>query len=320
VNSRAPAPRVVADLAWMGEAREVRHPVSQSRPLWVRHMRLLTGGPLPQPSVPHPEWHPYCEFNCNFEGRIMQYVAGEKMERESGDFLLLGGGIPHYATHHSYPQRSATIYFLPLLLFELGPEGDGARVLARFSGAKRIADRIVRPSPDLAAKMAGRFEEMVTEFAAWAPGSELRLRSLLIENLVDLLRWEAANGREIDLRASSVNWLQVERALRFIQENYAEPLYIAQIARAAGLSVAQLQLVFQTALGMSCIQYLRSYRISHAAALLCAPGARVTDVALAAGFETLSHFNTSFHKFLGMSPTQWIKLRGQRENEPAEKP
>jgi AraC family transcriptional regulator len=57
---------------------------------------------------------------------------------------------------------------------------------------------------------------------------------------------------------------------------------------------------------MSCLQYLRSYRISQAAALLRLPDARVKEVGLSVGFETLSHFNISFHKFLGMSPTDYM--------------
>ena len=64
-------------------------------------------------------------------------------------------------------------------------------------------------------------------------------------------------------------------------------------------------------MGMSCMQYLRSYRISHACALLCLPGARVTEVAMEVGFETLSHFNLSFRRFCECSPTEYIQRRGR---------
>jgi AraC-like DNA-binding protein len=147
---------------------------------------------------------------------------------------------------------------------------------------------------------------MAVEFNAWGQGSELRLRALLIENLVDLLRWESAEGRSINLKTSEVQWLQIEKAVRYIHEHYSEPLYIADIATATGTTVAHLQEMFKNAFGMSCIQYVRSYRISHATTLLAVPGARVTEVALAVGFETLSHFNTSFRSFLGMAPRAYM--------------
>jgi AraC-like DNA-binding protein len=63
--------------------------------------------------------------------------------------------------------------------------------------------------------------------------------------------------------------------------------------------------------GMSCFQYLGAYRISHAASLLCLPGARVTEVAPAVGFETFSHFNAAFRRFQGMSPTEYIRVHNR---------
>jgi AraC-like DNA-binding protein len=85
-------------------------------------------------------------------------------------------------------------------------------------------------------------------------------------------------------------------------------LYIEQIAREAGMSADNLNALFHETFGMSCVQYLRAYRISHAASLLCLPGARVTEVAFSVGFETLSHFNTSFRRFQGVSPREYMQL------------
>ena len=299
------AAKALEEVAWLGHVREVRHPLSQTRPLWVKHVQILSGGSLPEPATPSPEWHPYCEFSYIFQGRLMQYVGGESLEKRAGDLMLLNAGTPHYAMHLSYPLRYVTVYFLPALLFELAPEGDGARVMRRFIGAKSIAERVVRPPADLQQQLAGRFEQMLAEFSAWGLGSELRLRALLIENLVDLLRWEESAGRAFTSKTPELKWLQIEKALHYIHAHYGEPLYVAQIARETGSSVAHLQEIFKRALGMSCIQYLRSYRISHAAALLQTSEAQVTEVALAVGFESLGHFNTSFRSAFGISPTQY---------------
>ena len=99
-----------------------------------------------------------------------------------------------------------------------------------------------------------------------------------------------------------------------MHQNFAEPIYVRDLARAVGLSLSRLQSMFRTALGMSCIQYLRAYRISQAASLLCMPDARVTEVAFNVGFETLSHFNTSFHALMGMSPTRYADGMRRRKS------
>ena len=292
-------------VGWMQNLREVRHPLSVTRPLWVRHVQIESGGALPEPAMPTPEWHPHCELSYIFQGRLMQFIGSEKIEKRPGDMMLLGGGTPHYAVHLEYPLRYITVFIAPTLLFELGPEGDGARALARFVGGRQIEERVIRLATPLAQSVAGRFEQMAVEFATWAVGSELRLRALLIENLVDVLRWEQSLGRSALPATPQLKWPSIERALRFIHEQYAKPLYVAQIARQAGTSVAHLQEMFQQVLGMSCIQYLRGYRISQAAALLHNPQARVTEVALTVGFESLGHFNSSFRSLLGTSPMQY---------------
>lgn len=280
----------------------------------VTAVNISSGGSLPEPTVPHPQKHPYCELGLLISGKVVQYIGTEKIERTPGSLMLLPPGTPHYAIRHAYPHRVVTVFFLPMLLFAMGPEGDGARALARFTTPQRIAERIVALPPALARKTSGRFQEMAEEFLAQKTACELRLLALLLDVMVDLLRWEETEGRNVSVAQTALNWSQLEKTLKFIHEHFSEPLYVEQIARVAGLSVSRLQAMFHEALGMSCVQYLRTYRISHASALLCAPGARVTDIALSVGFETLSHFNTSFRSFMGMSPTQYMqKYRGNRK-------
>lgn len=294
-----------AGVSWLKNIREVRHPLSTTRPLWVKHVQIDSAGTVREPTVPTPEWHPHCEFSYIFQGRLMQFVGGERIEKRPGDIMLLGGGTPHYAVHLAYPLRYITVYFTPTLLFELGPEGDGARAMARFAGTRSIEERVVHLPSALSHVVAERFEQMSSEFTTWALGAELRLKALLLENLVSLLRWEQSVGRRLPPEAPQLEWPAVEKALRFIHEGYTKTLYVSQIAQATGTSEAHLQALFKQALGMSCIQYLRSYRISHAAAFLQDPKARVTEVAFAVGFESLGHFNSSFRNFLGLSPRQY---------------
>ena len=300
-------PSQLEDLAWLGEVREVTHPINFLHPLIVRESKVQTGAHL-QPAVPHPERHPYCEINWGYVGSSLQFIGSEKIQRKASTLMLIGPGTPHYALRTHYPQRSIIVHFLPILLFEMGPEGDGARMLARFTVPKKIEEKVLRVPAPMASKFNSIFEEMVVAFESGKPGSEFRLRALLMEIFLELMRWEESIGRTFDTGAATQNWLQVERVLRFIHEHYAEPIYIKQIARVVGLTVWALQTIFRGALGMSCIQYIRAYRISRAAALLCSPNARVTEVAFEAGFETLSHFNTSFRELMGMSPKKYAML------------
>lgn len=304
--AKKPTPAPLEDVNWLSDVREVRQPLDQAHPLFVRHVNIASG-PVPEPSVPFPEKHPYCEISFNLEGNIVQFIEGEKVSRKAGDLMLLGPGTPHYAIRHSYPHRTVTVHLLPILLFEMGPQGDGAQILNRFTTAGTIADRVIRLPKKETAKLRENFEQMAIESVHRGLGWEFRLRALLMESLVTVVRWESAGNKHLTRPVPLLNWNQIEKTLRYMQEHYSEPLYVKQIASAIGLTPSSLQSAFQRALGMSCMQYLKALRLSHAKALLAGGDARVTEIALAVGFETLSHFNTSFRSSIGMSPTEYMR-------------
>ena len=79
------------------------------------------------------------------------------------------------------------------------------------------------------------------------------------------------------------------------------------IAKFVGMSTTSLQATFRQGIGMSCMQYLRAFRVSQAKAALAQPNARVTVVAYEVGFDTLSNFNASFRSAIGMSPSEYLQ-------------
>lgn len=299
-----------ADLAWLGNVRDVSQPLSRLRPIWVKENVMEPGPlPLPRPGVPHPERHPYCEFTVGcVGGKGIQYIGREKqITGDRPSVMLLGPGVPHNSELIACPCRSIVIYFLPVLAFDMGPGGDGVRVLNRFAAEQSIEDRIIFPPDLLWQKIRRNAQKMLIEFQTGGFGSEMRLRSLLTDSLVRLLRWEDETGKQILPSPDPLNWDYVQRALHYLQAHYAEPVYVKEVARAAGLSESRLKAVFRESLGMSCVQYLKSYRVSLAASMLGRSRHQITEVAMAAGFETLSHFNSTFREITGMSPTEYIE-------------
>lgn len=304
------SPAKMKTISWLSQVREAALPLSHTRPYWVRSLQVRDKKAKSCPLVP-PEQHPYCEFNMILQGSGQQFIGPERFYRKAGDLMVLGPGIPHYGLPEAYPQRAITVFFLPTLLFELGPEADGRRVLSRFTSSTPASHRLIRLPATLARSMASYFEAMLVEFEKPKLGSELRFRALLGMALTELLRWESKQRPLPQVTTGVYDWALIERVLSFMQLHYKEQIYVQDIAKFAGLSQGRLQSTFRRAMGMSCMQYLRSYRITHACTLLCLPGARVTEVAMEVGFETLSHFNLSFRKFCECSPSEYIRRRGR---------
>ncbi|MCL5098552.1 MAG: AraC family transcriptional regulator [Candidatus Omnitrophica bacterium] len=292
----------LTELGWLSDLCESRQPLDELRPIWVRDGIVDSG-----PAIPHPEHHPYCEFGTHMEGEELLFVEGEQSRRQPGDLLLAGPGVPHWAKITRYPVQFVTIYFLPSVLIALRPEQDGARMLRRFTAPQTLSGRLVRPPPDLRRKFVRDFKEMVVEFERQQFGTEVRLRMILVEMLVRLLRWEQSQVHNPMETEVDVDWQILSRVLQYLRTRYAESIYARDVAAAAGVCESRLEAMFRKALGISWVHFLRSYRIERAAALLNDPHYRVIDAAMAVGFESLSNFNITFRNIMSLSPTAYQK-------------
>lgn len=291
-----------SELAWLIDVMESRQPLNHASPIWVREGFVTSG-----PPVPHPERHPYCEFNLILKGGGTAFVGNEEAARLPGDLLLLGPEVPHWGRIKTYPHRAITVYFLPAALVDIGPVNDGVRILRRFTASRSLRERLVRLPRQLRARFTAHLETMLDEFRGQRFGRDVRLRSLLLEQMVDLLRWEESRGIAVGGESSDVEWGPVIKALHYLREHHADPVYAQEVARAAGVSESRLKALFRQTLNLSWVKYLQGYRIHRAAALLGEGRLNVTQVALEVGFDSVSHFNQTFRAFMGMSPKSFAR-------------
>ncbi len=307
MNQIVVTPAKTTELSWLSEVVNSHQFLSESVPIYVRCGVVRAG-----PPEPHPERHPYCEIGTLLKGGAVAFVESEQASRARGDVLLLGPGVPHSAAVTRYPLRFITVYFLPSVIIELGPNHDGPQILRRFTARQSLRERLVRFPPRLRDRCLHRFERMAIEFERKEFGCELRLRILLMEQILELFRWEEKTGQEAVEARLKFDWDPVNKALQYMREHYSEPIYGRNLARVAGVSQSRLRSLFHNAIGMPWVKYLRCLRIHRAAALLRQEGLTVTQAALAAGFESHSNFCAAFRSFFNVSPTAYQTRKDQK--------
>ena len=89
------------------------------------------------------------------------------------------------------------------------------------------------------------------------------------------------------------------RARDLADRAYAEPLEVADLARAAGLSPAYFSRRFRAAFGVSPHGYLLTRRLERAAALLRHTDHSVARICTEVGLSSLGSFTTSFTRTYG---------------------
>jgi AraC-like DNA-binding protein len=92
------------------------------------------------------------------------------------------------------------------------------------------------------------------------------------------------------------------RAKDLVDARYFEPLSVADLAAAAGLSAAHFSRRFKQTFGESPHQYLLTRRLERAAAFLRATDWTVATVCIAVGWESIGSFTTSFRRMFGETP------------------
>ena len=101
------------------------------------------------------------------------------------------------------------------------------------------------------------------------------------------------------------NLAHVRRARDLIDREYARPLDVAVIARAALMSTAHFSRQFRAAYGETPHAYLMTRRIERAKALLRRGDLTVTEVCLAVGCSSLGSFSARFTELVGETPTAY---------------
>ena len=92
------------------------------------------------------------------------------------------------------------------------------------------------------------------------------------------------------------------RAKDLADARYFEPLAVADLARAAGLSRAHFSREFRRAFGESPHAYLLTRRLERAADLLRTTDRTIAEICFAVGLQSIGSFTTSFARTYGLSP------------------
>lgn len=100
----------------------------------------------------------------------------------------------------------------------------------------------------------------------------------------------------------------LEDVMRYIHEHINEPLDRETLAGIAGFSIPHFHRVFTARVGESAISYVRRLRLERAARKLRMGAVDITEVALAAGYDTHAAFSKAFKQQFGFSPSEFRQL------------
>lgn len=183
-----------------------------------------------------------------------------------------------------------------------------------FSGEENVyivISYMAQPSPTLMALLPDRrfvtphtqkyrdlFENVLHLWHSSAVCSQARLCAAVQELLCCII--QEHHRKDAEAAAS-----HAEKALRFLEKNFAAQLTCGQVADAVGLSASHLSQLFRRHYGTSMIRCLNEIRIRQAKTMICSGIFTLQEVAEACGFRNEYYFSRVFKQYTGTPPGKY---------------
>ena len=106
--------------------------------------------------------------------------------------------------------------------------------------------------------------------------------------------------------------VEIWKARRFIQEHSDEELSLRKVSKSVNISANHFSEKFKEVTGVNFVDYIARTRTEKARELLQNSNLRISEIAFAVGFQSLSQFNRVFKKLSGKSPSAYRAARSIR--------
>lgn len=244
-------------------------------------------------------------FHWQDDVEILSIESGEiELTLESTVTVLHAGEIAciNPGQLHSFravtPDGACDILIFPLehLLFTR-EDHDQNRILRPLVGGKYGLPLYIKEPEEQ------RLIREVIKLQKQSPAAyEMMTKALLLQCIARLAQEDAF----ISLRPTRQGDVCKE-ILNFIHGHYMEKLTVSDVAAAVGISPTYFSAFFAEHFFQHFAEYLRNYRMEQACAMLIDTSMSVTEIALATGFSSGSHFIHHFRRSRGITPLAYRK-------------
>ncbi len=239
--------------------------------------------------------HQHKEFELNFieKGRGVRRIVGDSVE-EIGDFelVLLGGeDLQHVweqGTCKSKDIREITIQF----------SGDifGRELISKnqFTSIRRMlrrSDHGLSFPTSAIMKVYSTLDTIASEQNRFV--QFLKMMYILYElSVSDDVRVLASSSFAHTVRTQESR--RVQKVKQYINDHYAEPLKLADLADLVGMSPVAFSRFFRQRTDRTLSDYIVDIRLGYAARMLVDTSKNISEICYECGFNNLSNFNRTF--------------------------
>lgn len=245
------------------------------------------------------DYHAHSDFYeiYFFHAGTCKYLVEKQIYHlQPGDILLLDGTLLHkpYVLPNSEYIRSH-IHFSPKWISGLLGELNANYLLESFITMRHYLIRTEENEESIQLEtLISWLEKVWRSNKGKKQESIVEAKLLLIEILLSLYRLRKYGARTQTIQKTNKE-MYVDDIVSYIQRNYSKKLTLDTIAKDLNLSKSYVSHIFKEVIGLTVMEYLQNYRLTQAKLMLeLDPDQTLQEIALATGFESVSHFSRFF--------------------------
>lgn len=246
-------------------------------------------------------WHKEAEFtmitdgNCTYQIQLCPYPVN------AGDLIFVPPLVLHSIHSNTDPAMTSETFVFHMNYLGMGNADICAvKYLTPLAMQKIIPPYIIKKEHPVYADALSIFHKISQLYHAKPIGYELRIKSLLLELIALLLPFCQEDSAFSQL--SNEHTSKLKAVLEFIEQHYADPLSVADLASVCCFSEYHFMRFFKKYMGESAMEYVRNVRLAKAAELFEQGAQSSLEVSLSYGFNNLSYFHREFKEKYGMTP------------------
>jgi len=119
--------------------------------------------------------------------------------------------------------------------------------------------------------------------------------------------YEVLNVEKMSIEVSIQENDRINKVYNYVRENFKRNITLDEVSDQIGMTVPSFCRYFKKMSRKTFTQFVNEYRIVHSIKLLSEEKSNITDICFESGFTNFSHFNKTFKKITGKSPSAYRK-------------
>lgn len=255
-------------------------------------------------------WHEELQFCVITEGAVEIQINGDTVVLTKGEGIFINVGQMHQANNYNKTNGAyICIDFHPNLI-----SGHTGSILFSKYVAPYIEHHlspfiILKPNQPWEASVIQRLLDIETTHRRGEQDYELHIHILLLQIWQTLLN----NGFTMASQNATRSWdPRIKIMIEYINDHYAEPFRLDDLAAAVNLSKSACCRTFKKHVKRTVFDYLLDHRLIASTRQLLTTDASITQIAYDCGFGSASYFIEKFKAKSGLPPMVY-----RRQNTPA---